>query len=142
MQGGMPADAAVVPVESGARGRVLLVDCELDDLHSYAETLQREGYEVRTCACHCEGLTALEEESFDFVVVCQGTAAFEGRAILERVKQIDRHIPVLVIARCHDTRCYIDAIHLGAIDYYEKPLHVSEIVRLVKNSLLYRRPAT
>lgn len=124
------------------RGKVLLVDGELDDLYYYSETLQREGYQVQACPSYAEGLAALAAERFDFVVVAQGTAAFEGRVILERVKEISRDIPVLVVARCHDIRCYIDAMHLGAIDYYEKPLRVSEIVRLVKNSVRARRPAT
>jgi len=36
---------------------------------------------------------------------------------------IDRRTPVLVITRSVDISSYLDAMHLGAIDYVEEPLN-------------------
>ena len=55
-------------------------------------------------------------------MVSQGSPSFEGREILERAIEMDRRMPVLVLARCLDMRYYIDAMYLGARDYFEKPL--------------------
>jgi FixJ family two-component response regulator len=36
--------------------------------------------------------------------------------------QMDRHRAVLVVTRCVDMSCYLEAMQMGAVDYLEKPL--------------------
>jgi len=121
--------------------KVLLVDEDYGDLRHYAEILEQQGYEVRMCASYDEGAQCLDCEPFDFVVVSQGSRAFEGRALVERVVMVDRHIPVLVLARCADMNCYLEAMQLGAVDYLEKPLTPSELARVVETHLRPRQMA-
>jgi DNA-binding response OmpR family regulator len=80
----------------------------------------------------------LESETFDFIIVSQGSRKFEGRSVLKRANEIDRRLPVLVLARCADVGCYIEAIQLGALDYLEKPLPPQELLRFVKSHLRAR----
>lgn len=68
---------------------------------------------------------------FDFVVVSQGTYAFEGRCVLERLVEINRRVAVLILAAWHDMRCYLDAMQVGAIDYLEKPRNAVDLARFV-----------
>ena len=115
--------------------RVLLVDEDANDLRSYSSLFEQEGYAVRACATYADALRWLESEVCDFIIVSQGSHKFEGRSVLKRANEIDRGLPVLVLARCHDVRCYLEAIQLGAMDYLEKPLPPQELLRLVKNHL-------
>ena len=73
--------------------------------------------------------------------VSQGTSNFEGRGVLARAIEQDRHTPVLVLTRSIDMPCYLEAMQLGARDYVEKPLPPSEIGGLVARYLL-TRPGT
>lgn len=113
--------------------KILVVDDDSKDLQDYSRTIQQEGYEVRACATYAEALRCMEADVFAFILVSQGSGRFEGRSVLERAIETDRHTPVVVLARCLDMACYIDAMHLGALDYFEKPLAPAEIVLLVKN---------
>jgi two-component system phosphoglycerate transport system response regulator PgtA len=117
------------------RRRVLLVDEDARDLQYYGAVLQEEGYEVRACESFAQGVECLDKETYDFVVVSQGSRAFEGRFLLERVMAVDRRTPVLVLTRSVDMYCYMEAMQLGAVDYLEKPLPPAEIVRIVETHL-------
>ncbi len=86
-------------------------------------------------------LECLDKETYDFVVVSQGSRAFEGRFLLERVMTVDRRTPVLVLTRSVDMYCYMEAMQLGAVDYLEKPLPPAEIVRIVETHLRPRAVA-
>jgi two-component system phosphoglycerate transport system response regulator PgtA len=121
-----------------ARRRVLLVDEDCEDLQGYCAVLEQGGYEVQACRSYVEGAQRLTSGVFDFVIICQGSGAFEGRPLLERVMMIDRHTPVLILTRAVDMNCYIEAMQLGAVDYVEKPLPPAEMLRIVETHLRSR----
>ncbi len=127
--------------QSVSRRKLLLVDEDLRDLDCYSAILRQQGYEVWTCASYAEGAGCVEAENFDFIVVDQGTQAFEGRCVLVRAIEIDRRKPVLVLTHCLDMGCYLEAMQLGAVDYLEKPLTASEMARVVETHLRPRSAA-
>jgi DNA-binding response OmpR family regulator len=112
--------------------KVLVVDEEASDLRILRLTLEGQGYEVFTCTTYEAGIQCLETETFDFVVVSQGSLAFEGRKVLDYAMQLDRFRPVLVLTRCIDMHCYLEAMQMGAIDYLEKPVPPGDLVRFVR----------
>jgi len=120
-------------IEFSARSRkVLLVDEEAGDLRTLRLTLEGQGFEVFTCTSYEAGILRLEAEPVDFVVVSQGTQAFEGRTVLDRAMQLDRRRPVLVLTRCISMQCYLEAMQMGAIDYLEKPVPPADLLRFVR----------
>lgn len=115
--------------------RVLVVDDDLDDLLYYSAVLQHHGYEVRSIPSYSDGATCLDREDFDLIIVSQGSSDFEGRRVLARAIEKDRHTPVLVFTRSVEMSCYLEAIQSGAVDYIEKPLLPSQIADLVARSI-------
>ena len=111
--------------------KALVVDERPDGLEYYAALLEAYGYQVRRCGAYCDGVSSLDNETFDFVIVSQGTAKFEGSGVLKRAVEIDRSLPVFVVARCLDMGSYIEAMQLGATDYFVEPLKAWEVARLV-----------
>jgi DNA-binding NtrC family response regulator len=101
----------------------------------YSAVLQYHGYEVRSIPSYSEGVTCLADEDFDLIIVSQGSSNFEGRHVLARAVEKDRHTPVLVLTRSVDMPCYMEAIQLGALDYIEKPLPPSDIGQMVAKHL-------
>ena len=65
------------------------------------------------------------------MIVNQGTPKFEGSCVLKRTVEVDRSLPLIVVARCLDMGSYIEATQLGARDYLVEPLTVWEIGRLL-----------
>jgi len=119
--------------------KVLLVDDDAGDLRLYRLTLEGQGFEVVACTSFEAGVHCLESETFDFILVGQGSVAFEGRTVLDRAMQADRYRPVLVVTRCTDMRCYLEAMQMGAVDYLEKPLPPTDLLRFVETHVRYER---
>ena len=119
--------------------KVLLVDEDAGDLRMLRLILEGQGFEVFTCTTYEAGIRCLEAEPFDFVVVGQGTQAFEGRGVLERAMQLDRRRPVLVVTRCMDMPSYLEAMQMGAIDYLEMPVPPADLLRFVRAHVQYNR---
>jgi DNA-binding response OmpR family regulator len=112
-------------------GTVLLVEEDRSDMFQYCALLRRRGYRV-CCSCsYAEGEACLDSGLVDFVVVSQGSPAFEGRCVLQRAIEKDRHTPVLVLTRAADMNCYLEAMQWGALDYLEKPVSAGELLKLV-----------
>jgi two-component system, NtrC family, phosphoglycerate transport system response regulator PgtA len=122
--------------------RVLMVIDEPESLDHHSELLRALGYEVLACDSYGEGLVMLQNESFDMVTVGQGSLSFEGKGVVMQALEIDRSIPVLVLARNSDMDNYLEAMQLGAVDYLEMPVPPEEFMRVLRTHLLYsiRRP--
>jgi DNA-binding NtrC family response regulator len=123
------------------RGKALLVVEEPEALHYYCNILEGWGYHVRACHSYEEGVCCLGSEVFDLVMVSQGSRRFEGRCVVERAIEIDRRLPVVVVARALDMPCYLEAMQLGAVDYLEEPVTVSEMGRVLGNHPPFRAKA-
>ena len=115
--------------------RLLVVDEDLEDLLYYSAILQHQGYEVRSISSYKDGVTWARRQDFDLVLVSQGSTKFEGRSVLARAIERDRHTPVVVLSLRVDMPCYLEAMQSGALDYTEKPLLPSEIAELVRKHL-------
>ena len=51
------------------RGKILVVNDDAQDLEAYSSSLRQEGFEVRAFVSYPEGLSCLESEHFDLVMV-------------------------------------------------------------------------
>jgi DNA-binding NtrC family response regulator len=113
------------------QGRVLLVDEDDLDLKYFTTLLGRMGYSVRAFTNHQEAEACLRHEHFDFAVVSQGSPEFEARHLVQLTLARNRHTPVVVLTRCLEMNCYLEAMQLGAADYLEKPVAPAEFTRLI-----------
>jgi FixJ family two-component response regulator len=55
--------------------------------------------------------------------------------VVERALSLDQRRPVVVLSRCLDMNCYLEAMQLGAVDYLEKPVSPAEMLRVVRTHL-------
>jgi DNA-binding NtrC family response regulator len=117
--------------------KVLMVIDEPESLDHYSELLRALGYEVLACSSYGEALGMLQNGMFDLVAVGQGSSSFEGKDVLMRALEIDRSLPVLVLARNSDMGNYLEAMQLGAVDYLEMPVPQEEFMRVLRTHLLY-----
>lgn len=115
--------------------KVLLIDDDKADLEYHRQLLEGQGHEVRASSSYLEGAGLAATEDFDFVVAAQGSVGFEGKIILQRLAERERPAPALVLTRSAEMSCYLEAMQLGAIDYLEKPIHPTEMRRILRTHL-------
>jgi len=108
---------------------------EPHQLKVYGNLLCDKGHETLMCLSPGEGVNFLEAKDVSMVIVSQGTPAFEGRPILERSLQLHPAVPVLVVARVVSMHCYLEAMDLGAFDYFELP-DPQNLARVVNMQML------
>lgn len=136
----MPHPARILPLGTPgdrlcAQRKILLIDEEGGDRERCGQSLRERGFEIRLSASYEEGARCLEREDYDFVIVDQGSPAFEGRLVLERSVARNRGLPVLVTTRYHDMACYVEAMQLGAVDYLEKPIALRDLLWAIETHL-------
>ena len=124
-----------LPPATIAGKKILVIEDETKDREHYSSVLSEHGFDVRTCESPAQGATLVGKEKYDFVLVEQGSHAFEGRTVLERVLEIDRCLPTVVLTRCVDMGCYLEAMQMGAIDYLEKPISDHDILRIIETHM-------
>ena len=117
------------------RAKILIVDDNLDDLRWLGSILERHGYKVEASCSFEEGAARAGAGHYDFVVASQGGPNFEGQAVVKRATELDRHTPVLVVTRCIEMQCYLEAMQLGALDYLEMPVPADFLLREIEAHL-------
>lgn len=117
------------------KAKLLVVDEDVSDICEYCGMLRQHGYDVCCVDSYAEGAACLDSGPVDMVIVSQGSPAFEGKRVLERAIEKDRHKPVLVLARSVDMNCYLEAMQLGACDYLEKPVSAGSLEEFVRTHL-------
>ena len=120
------------PTPQNHKGRILLVHDDPGSLQFHLTIFYEQGFSVRSWHSYEEGIRCLDSEAFDFVIVSQGGPGFEGSSVLEHAMQVGLRLPVLVLTRFHEMRCYLDAMHRGAVDYLEEPLTRLELSRVIE----------
>lgn len=115
--------------------RILLVDEDEDDLDYHARMLEGQGHYVVRSGSFDEGRSLVGAEEFDIAFVSQGGPAFAGRSLVEHLCASGVRIPVVVLTQHCDLRRYLEVMHLGAVDYLEKPVAPAELRRVLRSAL-------
>ena len=117
----------------GAARKVLIFDEHIEDLTRHAEPFEAHGCEVHKCMSVETAMRCIEREEFDFALVDQGSAAFEGLRVIRHLVRYNVRTPFIVVARRKDSMCYQQALALGATDYLKKPVPSAEMNWIIKN---------
>jgi len=115
--------------------RVLLVDDDVDAVHSYARTLILEGYEVETAANGEEGVAAALQGKFDAVITDFMMPRLDGLQMLRRLRASAccTTTPVGIITGQYEIDHGIlgELYRLGALVRY-KPLWLEDLSELAQ----------
>lgn len=110
---------------------VLLIDDDEDILESYRHLLNLAGIVARTTNSPEKALNLLTPEWQGAVVLDIYMPAMNGMEVLERIKQIDSRIPVIMITGHGDIPLAVEAVKKGAYDFIEKPINPPAFLALV-----------
>ena len=135
-----PAEAEARPV-SRLRGpaRILVVDDELPVRSMISATLERQGYNVQSCASGREAIALLGRNAFDLVLSDIVMQDGNGIALLEQIHSQQPQLPVVMVTAIHDISVAIDAMRRGAYDYLLKPFEREHLISTVQRALTRRQ---
>ncbi len=112
--------------------KLLVVDDDRDLVELLDYALRREGYEVVRAYDGEAALETLNREKPDLVVLDINLPKLAGFVVLERIRHVDEHIPVLLLSARQDESDILRGLQLGADDYITKPFRPKELVARVK----------
>jgi DNA-binding NtrC family response regulator len=110
------------PTEQVARTKVIVLATDDRTATAVATTLDRRGYGVLRATSTMDAVHVLSREPSTAVVVAALPADGTARELLERLRDVDTGVPVVLVGHDDAVATSGDAIDLGAADYLENPL--------------------
>jgi len=121
---------------------ILVVDDELSMSEFLKILLEKEGYEVSTASEAASAIDHIQNKDFDLVLSDIKMPGMGGLSLLEKIKEIDSSIPVIMITAFASPENAVVAMKSGAFDYITKPFKVDEIIKIVKSAISATVPGT
>lgn len=114
---------------------ILVIDDE-QAIRLYLEAiLEDEGYAVVTFGNGTDSLEWLERSVPDLVLLDLMLPDMSGIQVLESLKKLYSHIPVVMITAYSQTDTAVQAMKLDAFDYVSKPIELDKLMRVVAKGL-------
>jgi len=122
-----------------AKGRVLVVDDELDIREGLDTLLSLEGYSVDLAPNGTEGLRKIESRAYDLVLLDLMMPDRSGMDVLRDVRERDRETPIFMITAYGSVEAAVHALKLGANDYFSKPWDNEKLLIEIDRMISKRR---
>ena len=112
--------------------RILLIDDEISLANNIAETLRLKGYEVSIAPNGDKGLCAIQEQSYDVVILDLRMPGTPGLEVLKKIRTETKGAPEVNILTGHSTiESSMEGLLHGAFDYVTKPVKIKDLVERI-----------
>jgi len=106
---------------------ILVVDDERDIREGSERILSRIGFNLWTASRGDEGLEIIDREDIAIVLLDLKMPGIDGFEVLEKIREQDRSILVIVITGFATVETAIEAMKLGAYDFIPKPFEPDQL---------------
>ncbi len=114
--------------------KILIVEDDQSIANLQKDYLELSGFSVKIVNSGTDGLTALEEETFDLIILDIMLPGMDGFEVLKTIREKE-DIPVLLVSARAEEIYKINGLGLGADDYITKPFSSGELVARVNAHL-------
>lgn len=115
--------------------KILVIDDDQSIRKTLAGYLKKLNYEVLSAENGNEGIELIKNEHLDLVITDIKMPIADGFAVLKKVKNVDEHIPVIMMTAYDDMQSTVKAMQQGAYDYIEKPLEIEKLKITIRRAL-------
>src|SRR5205809_5398801 len=122
-----------------ALATILWVDDEIESLQSQKLFLENKGYEVHTLTNGFEAIDFVKEHAVDVVLLDETMPGITGLETLEKIKEVNSQIPVVLITKNETENLMDDAIGSQITDYLIKPVNPNQVLLSLKKIIDNRR---
>jgi len=115
--------------------RVVFIDDDKFIRKSTVQSLQMEGFEVESFGDACSALANIDAANTGVIVSDIKMPGLSGLELLQRAKEIDPDIPIILITGQGDIATAVQAMRDGAFDFLEKPFAPDNLIEVIRKSL-------
>jgi DNA-binding NtrC family response regulator len=115
--------------------RILIVDDDPGTLESLSRAFALEGLVALSASSAARALERLEAERVDAVLTDVVMPEMNGLAFLEKLREKDAEVPVVVMSGQATLEMAVKATRLGALDFVEKPVGLDRLLVTLRNAL-------
>ncbi|MBE9396376.1 sigma-54-dependent Fis family transcriptional regulator [Pontibacterium sp. N1Y112] len=112
--------------------RILIVEDDSALREALCDTLELAGFEYVAAESGEAALSLLAETHVEMVVTDVNMPGIDGHQLLERIKQLQPGLPVMLITAFGQVHKAVEAIQAGAVDYLMKPFEAQALVEAVR----------
>ncbi len=118
---------------------ILIVDDEKNYPLILSAVLQEEGFETLAANSGQEALEVLEHSDVDLVLTDMKMPKMDGIELLQRIKQNDPELPVIMMTAYGTVEKAVEAMQKGAYNYILKPFDNEQLILYVDKAVaMYR----
>jgi len=122
-------------------GRILVVDDEVNITDAIKRALEKTGFVVDASTDPLAALEMVQRGAYDLIICDVKMPKMDGIQLLNKIKEHDPSIGVLMITGYASLESAITCIKLGAQDYITKPFKPDHLRVLVGKAMEHRRLA-
>ena len=115
--------------------KILIVDDEKNMRMILSKILKNAGYEIYQAESGKQALREVKKSSPDLVLLDLKLPDINGIEVLEKIKQHDNSIIVIMLTAYGDIKNAVEAMKLGAYDYLKKPFDNEEMILVIEKAL-------
>ena len=133
-----PVSPSATSSNSNAPGispSILVIDDEAAIRESLEVLLTLEGYTVQMAVDGEQGLRALEQESFDLLLLDLALPGQSGLELLPQIKELRPDLPVIMITAYGTVDNVVDAIRAGAENFVQKPWDNEKLLADIRSAV-------
>ena len=117
---------------------VLFVDDEVQLQKLIGSELPRLGFRVTVCSDGATAVAALQENSFDCLLVDLDMPGMSGLELIERARNIDATIATVILTGKPSQETAIRALQFEAVDYLTKPCRMADLTKILNHAVSRR----
>ena len=114
--------------------RILIVDDEKNIRTSLARFFDLHGHSADTAENGRDAVDLARRSSFDCIVLDLKLPDMEGIQVLEKIREVDPYVPVILLTAHGTTGKAVEAMKKGAFDFFEKPADEERLLIAVRNA--------
>jgi nucleotide-binding universal stress UspA family protein/CheY-like chemotaxis protein len=122
-----------------SKGRILVVDDEVNARTALTELLHDEGYTVDAAADGFKALGKMADFAPDLVLTDLKMPGMDGIQLLGKIRESDPELPVVMMTAFGEVETAVGAMRAGARDYLSKPVNVGELQVVVAREMAARK---
>jgi DNA-binding response OmpR family regulator len=129
--------------QSGAQGRVLVVDDDEDSRRLLSHLLERKGYSVVLADGGQAALDSLRSQEVDVILLDVMMPNMDGFAVCRELKKSSStaSLPVILLTARDDMETRATGMNLGVSEFLAKPVNKEELYLRLKTQVDARRRA-
>ena len=121
------------------RAKILWVDDEMESLKSQIMFLENKGYDVKSLSNGHDAIDYVKENFVDVVLLDESMPGITGLETLQKVKEINSQIPIVLITKNETENLMDEAIGSQITDYLIKPVNPNQVWLSLKKIIDNRR---